>query len=155
MLWKRQCQAFCFPQLYKNSLLRDWSIVQLSWSQSLHLWCNISDPQLVPISLAARESIHFNRRMLRGQKMQEVSSYLVINSMERSPFWKAGNFWAHEEVSRLLRHPAFHYRVHKSRSLNPIMSQMNPTYTSHSIASRSTIILFYHTHTSPRVSTLF
>lgn len=96
VLWKRQCQAFCLLHLYKNSLLRDCSIVQISWSQSLHLWRNISDPQLVQISLAAPGSIHFYRTMLRRQQMQEVSS--CEHLAERSPFWEADNLSAHEEI---------------------------------------------------------
>lgn len=94
VLWKRQCQAFCLLHLYKNSLVRDCSIVQLSWSQSLHLWRNIADPQLVQIGLAAWGSTDFNWRMLRRQQMQAVSS--CENLRERSPFWEADNLSVRE-----------------------------------------------------------
>jgi hypothetical protein len=59
------------------------------------------------------------------------------NCMEQSPSQEADIHSASQEIARLLWILNVHYRVHKSLSLVPILSQMSPCYVGpcqHSLA---------------------
>jgi hypothetical protein len=49
--------------------------------------------------------------------------------MEQSPTSEANSLLASQEIPRLLCNSKVHYRVHKSQSLVPNLSQMNPVQT--------------------------
>ena len=66
--------------------------------------------------------------------------------MEQNPL-NATNCWA-SQVSHILWKPEFHYLVHKSLPLVPVLCYMNPTTSSHPISVISVGTLSSHLHRS-------
>jgi hypothetical protein len=58
----------------------------------------------------------------------ESSLYYSSSSTEHSPV-EASNRSSGQEIPRLLWKPMFHYHVHKTPSLDPILSQLNLVHT--------------------------
>jgi hypothetical protein len=58
------------------------------------------------------------------------SAYFVLltKSTEQSPSWEANGSSARPELTRILRNPKVHYRIHKHPPPVPILSQINPVH---------------------------
>jgi hypothetical protein len=67
---------------------------------------------------------------------------LYFNSMGQKLPWELHSRSASQEISRLLRNPKVHYRVHKISLWDPILSQMNSVHTITFYYLRSSLILF-------------
>jgi hypothetical protein len=63
--------------------------------------------------------------------------------MAQSPSWEANNRYSDSKISRLLCNSKFHYSVHSSPPLAPILSQMHPIHT-YPTSLRSILILSSH-----------
>jgi hypothetical protein len=62
--------------------------------------------------------------------------------MELSPSWEAASRSSAQVFPNILSNSNFHCRVHKSRLLFPILSEMNPARTTPSYLSMSNVVPF-------------
>jgi hypothetical protein len=74
------------------------------------------------------------------------------NSMQLSPSWEAASRLATQEFFNILWSPEVHQCVHKSPTLVPILSQMNPIHTTSSCFTKIDPNIFSHTFRSSYLS---
>jgi len=48
---------------------------------------------------------------------------------EQSPSWDADSYSVSQEISRPLRNPKIHYRIHKSPPLDSVLSHIYPVHS--------------------------
>ena len=70
----------------------------------------------------------YSRVVCSGQYSNRVY-YLLNNSMEQSPSWKANRFSASQEITRILLNPKVHYCIHKCLPCFPVLSHLHPVHT--------------------------
>ena len=83
---------------------------------------------------------------VKGKIVLVVCSSNITNYMEQSPSWEANRSSTSQEIPDILWNPNIHYRIHKSPSPFPILSQIDPVHAPHSTSRRSILILSSHLH---------
>jgi hypothetical protein len=70
------------------------------------------------------------------QKSSKLRARGLRNYVELRPSWEAASCADTQELPNILWNPEVHYHVHKSPSLVPILSQINPVHTTRSYLSK-------------------
>ena len=63
----------------------------------------------------------------------KMLTYLLTYSMEQSTSLEANRFSASQEIPRILWNPKVHYRSHNCLPHVPILSQLDPVHTPHTL----------------------
>jgi hypothetical protein len=73
-------------------------------------------------------------------------TYLLTNSIQKSPSLEANLFSASQEIPRILWNPKVHYRIHKYPPPVPTLSHLDQVRT-----PTQTHLTFTHPHLPPRL----
>ena len=122
---------------YVTTVVREYASEDVGRQQA----CRVRDKikSWVPTRSLSKEILYMASRKPTNQMTNSLT-----NPMKHDPSWEANKFSSTLEIFRILRNPKFHYRIHNSPSLPPILRHINPVHALSFNSLRSIIMLISH-----------